>query len=38
MATIFGRNLQYDLHSTGWRYEADKNMAILIQKYSMAVL
>jgi len=27
-----------DLHSAGWRSETCRNMAVLIQKYSMAIL
>jgi len=35
---IFCKNLQNDLHLTGWHSEMDRNMAVLIQKYSMATL
>jgi len=35
-ATNFGRNWQNDLHWAGW--SVDCNMAILVQKYSVAIL
>jgi len=38
MATNFWRNLRYDLHSTCWRCETDKLIAVLIFKCSVAIL
>ena len=38
IAANFGRNLQNDLHLTGWRFETNRNMAVLIQKYSVTIL
>jgi len=38
MATYFWRNLQNDLQAAGWRFEANGNMAVPIQKGSMSIL
>jgi len=37
MATNFGRNWQNDLYSAGWHSEANWTMAVLIQKYPIAI-
>jgi len=38
MATKFGQNWPNGVPSAGWRSEMDRNEAVLIQKYSMAIL
>jgi len=38
MATNFGQNWHNDLQSASWRFETGRNMAVLTQKYSMAIL
>jgi len=38
MATNFWQNWQNELYSAGWHSETGRNMAVLIQKYSMAIL
>jgi len=37
MATDFVQNLRNDLYLTRWHFETDSIIAILIQKYSMAI-
>jgi len=38
MATNFAQNWQNDLYLAGWRYGTVRNMAVTIQKYSIAIL
>ena len=38
MATDFGQNLRNDRYSTRCHFETDSIIAILIQKYSMAII